>query len=421
MSGYEILGQRMPRHNAVQQAAGKLAFGDDLQRPDMLYAKALFSAEAHARIVSIDISEAELMEGVRAIITAKDVPNNRFGLSHKDQPVLADDKVRYRGDALAVVAAETKEQAELAVKKIKVKYEVLPAVFDPIEAMKQDAPLVHGKSNIAHRVHISDGDVEKGFAESDQVIEEVFKTQKVIHAQIEPHVAMAELDYDDKIIVWSSNSRPFHYATNFARVMQLPMTDFQIKTPGVGGGFGSKNEIVIEPWVALLARKTKRPVKMMFNREEEFLATSVRHPYTMTYKTGLKNDGTIIARKVTIVSDSGAYVGYGEASITKGSIHCMGPYNIPNMEVESYLVYTNSAVGGAMRGFGVPQVCFAYEAHTDSIARKLGIDPVEFRLKNMFYEQGLMPSRQVVKSIPLRETFNRALQLAEGVLNEKTR
>ena len=414
MNTYSVVGQRFPRHNAREQAQGKLVFTDDMVRPNMLHAKALYAAHAHARILRVDVSAAEKMDGVRAVITAKDIPNNRFGMSHIEQPIIADDKVRYLGDAVAVVAAETEEQAERAVRAIAVEYEPLPAVFDPMEALKADAPLVHEKTNVAAELTIVNGDVEVGFKEADLIVEETFSTPKVIHAQIEPHVAMVELDYDDKLIIWTANSRPFLYAKHFAKVMKLSMNDFQIKTPGVGGGFGSKNDIIMEPWLAVLARKTRRPVKMLFTREEEFRSTTVRHPYLMTYKTGVKKDGTITARSVEIVSDSGAYVGYGKATLQKASIHSIGPYNVPHAKVHSRLVYTNTAVGGAMRGFGVPQVCFAYEVHTDNIAVKLGMDPIEFRRKNMFQAQGLMPTRQVIDSRPLAATFERAIELAGG-------
>jgi CO/xanthine dehydrogenase Mo-binding subunit len=414
MSDFSIIGKKMPRHNAIEQSQGKLIYGNDLERPNMLYAKALFSEYSHAKILDVDISAAEKMPGVASVITAKDIPNNIFGISHIDQPILAEDKVRYKGDAIAVVAAESELIAQKAVDAIKVSYEELPAVYDPEEAMKAEAPLVHETGNVAARVKIKNGDIEKGFAEADLIVEEVFKTPKVIHGQIETHITMVEMDYDGKYIIWANGSRPFLYATHYARVMNLKMTDFQIKTPAVGGGFGSKNEIIAEPWLSVMAKKTGRPVKMVFTRTEEFQSTTVRHPYIMTYKTGVKKDGTITARSVNIVSDSGAYVGYGKATLTKASIHCMGPYVVPHMEVDSALVYTNTAVGGAMRGFGVPQVCFAYETHTDSIAKQLGMDPVEFRKKNMFGQSALMPTNQVVKSAPLEQTFDRAIKLSGG-------
>lgn len=406
----KVVGKRLPRHDAVQQVTGKIIYGEDLYRPNMLYAKALYSEYAHAEIKGIDLSEAEKMPGVKAIITSRDVPYNRFGLSHIDEPVLADDKVRFKGDAVAVVAAESLAQANEALSKIKVAYKPLPLVLDPFEGMK-DEVLVHENTNIASHIKIRKGDVEAGFARADMIVEEKYTTQKVEHCPIEPHVAMAELEYDGKLVIWTSTSRPFSYTTHLSEILKLGMNRYNVKTPAIGGSFGAKNEVTLEPWVALLALKTKRPVKMVFTREEEFGVSSVRHPYWMKYKSGLTGDGKITAREIELISDNGPYVGLGFQTLTKAAVHAAGPYAIANIKTDAYLVYTNTAVGGAMRGFGVPQVCFAHESHTDSIAYKLGMDPVEFRLKNIFGDTGEMPTGQTVKSKPLKESILRALEL----------
>lgn len=426
MNDYYAIGIRRPRHDVVQQVTGKVVYGEDLYRPGMLYAKALYSKYAHARILKVDTAAASRVPGVKGVITAADVPNNRMGFSHIDQPVLADDKVRYRGDAIAVVAADTLKAAEEAVKLIKVDYEVLPTVFDPLEAMKDDAPLVHDRSNIVTHIKIRHGDVEEGFNNSDIIVEEEFSTQKVEHSPIEPHVALAELENDGKLVIWTSNSRPFHYAEQLIKILKIPMNRMQIRTPEIGGAFGGKNEITLEPWIALLAMKTKRPVKMVFTREEEFISSTVRHSYIMKYKTGLKKDGKIIARQVLIISNSGAYAALGKSTLTKSTVHCCGPYNIPNVKVDGYLVYTNTLIGSSMRGMGVPQVCFAHEVHSNTIARKLGMDPVEFRVKNMFDDTGILPNGQEVNAKPLRLTLQEALKLQEsssagGVSDEKKR
>ncbi|MEL7567301.1 MAG: molybdopterin cofactor-binding domain-containing protein [Dehalobacterium sp.] len=414
MNSFDVMGKRIPRHDALLQVTGKLIYGDDIYRPNMLYAAATYSEHAHAKILAIDTSLAEKVPGVKGIITAQDVPLNRFGASHKDQPILADDKVRHKGDAVAVVAGETLKAAREGAKKIRVKYEPLEAVFSPREAIQEGAPLVHQNSNIADHIKIRKGDVEKGFQEADFILEEEFSTQKVEQSPIEPHVALAEIENDGKLVIYTSNSRPFSYANQIAKVLNLPMHKFQIKTPAVGGGFGGKNEILLEPWVALLAFKTKRPVKMTFTREEEFTASTVRHPYLMKYKTGFKKDGTLTARQVELISDSGAYVALGKETLTKAAVHGAGPYHIPHVKVDAYLVYTNNIVGGAMRGFGVPQVCFAHECHTDSIAAKLGISPVQIRMINMYGAYGETPTGQTIMANPLRATFQRALELYGG-------
>ena len=422
---YSVLGKRLQRHDAMLQVTGKLQYCDDLIKPDMLYAKALYSEYAHAEIESIDTSLAMKSPGIEAVITAKDIPNNRFGITHKDQPVLADDKVRHLGDAVAVVAAVTPQAAAEALSKIKVKYKPLTNVLDPLQAFKNEGPFVHGNSNLVTHIKIRHGDIEKGFDKAKIVLEETYSTQRVEHCHIETHVAIAEVESDGRLLIWASTGRPFQYASQLAKILRLPMTEFKVKVPAVGGGFGGKNEVTIEPLVALLAKKTGKPVKMVYSREEEFFASTVRHPYHMRYKSGLDEEGLIVAREVEIISDNGAYVGLGGATLKKAVIHAVGPYNIENVKIDGYLVYTNNIAGGAMRGFGVPQVCYAHECHTDSLAQKVGLDPIEFRRRNLFKIHGVMPTGQEINSNPLMATFDRALELAnwqkEGNCNEEKR
>lgn len=407
-----IIGQRLPRHDAALQVTGKLEYGEDLVRPNMLHAKALYAKYPHATIKRIDAGGAWEVPGVEGIITHKDVPVNRFGLSHKDQPVLADDKVRSWGDAIAVVAATTPEAASAALEKIKVEYEPLPVICDPLTAMQDGSTLVHEGTNIAAHLKIRHGDVEQGFAQADVVVEEVFTTQRVEHCHLEPHVALAEVEKDGRIVIWTSTGRPFQYVTQLARILNLSMNQVAVKVPAVGGGFGGKNEVTIEPWVALLAKQTGKPVRMVWSRQEEFFVSTVRHPYRMRYKSGLTKDGRIVAREIEIISDSGAYVGLGKATLTKAAIHAAGPYRIDHVKIDAYLVYTNNIAAGAMRGFGVPQVCFAHECHTDTLAQKVGLDPVDFRKRNLFDERGIMPTGQEINAHALRTTFARALELS---------
>lgn len=410
---YKVIGKSIPRHDSLLQLTGKLIYGVDIKRPGMLYAKALRSKYSHAKLINIDTSEAEKLPGVKGIITAKDVPFNRFGFTHLDQPVLAENKVRYRGDAIAVVAAETEDIAEQAVNLIKVDYEPLPGVFDPIEAMKPDAPKLHGESNVVSHIKIRKGDIEKGWKESDQIIEEEFSTQMVEHAMIEPHAATAEVSNNGDIIVWASVQRPFTIAADLAKILKKPENKIRVIATAIGGGFGGKNEITIEPFVCLLAMKTGHPVKMVYTREEEFQASTVRHPYVIKFKTGVKKDGVLVAREVKIISDCGPYVSWGESTLTKASVHAAGPYRIPNVKIDSYLVYTNNCIGGAMRGFGVPQLGFAYEAHTDTVAHEIGMDPIEFRLKNVIVDGSSLPTGQILDIVTLKETIDKALELLE--------
>jgi len=409
---YNVVGKRFARLDAELQVTGRSQYADDISRPGMLYAKALRSQHPHARILRIDTSAAETLAGVKAVITAKDIPHNLWGLSHQDQPVLAGDKVRCYGDAVAAVAASSWEAAEEAIRRIRVDYEPLPGVFDPIEAMRPDAPKVHGDNNVIVHVPIRHNDIAQGFRESDVIFEEKISTQMVEHAQIEPHAAIAEISPEGELLVTTSNQRPFESAFDIGKVLKVPMHKLRVICPAVGGGFGGKSEITVEPFVALLAVKTGKPVKMVYSREEEFIASTVRHPYLTTYKSGLKKDGTLVARQIEIISDCGAYVSFGEATLIKASVHAAGPYRIKHVSVDGYLVYTNNPVGGAMRGFGVTQLGFAYEVHMDTIAAEMGLDPVEFRLRNLFGEEGTLPTGQVVNGVTVRECVTKAAQLA---------
>lgn len=421
----QVIGQRIPRHDAVLQVTGRAVYGVDMTRPGMLVAKVLRSRHPHARILNLDTSPAERQPGVAAVITARDVPNNRFGFTHLDQPLLAEDRVRYRGDAVAVVAAESLAAAEEALNLIRVEYEPLPGVFDPLEAMKEGAPRVHEEreSNIAAHIKIRHGDIEQGWRESNEIVEETITTQMVEHSHLEPHAAVAEVDPRGVMTVYSSVQRPFLIAADLGKILKMPLNRIRVVVTAVGGGFGGKNEITLEPYVCLLALKTGRPVKLVYSREEEFQATTVRHPYVVKFKSGVQRNGRLVARQVEIISDTGAYVSWGESTLSKASIHAAGPYRIPHVKIDGYLVYTNNNIGGAMRGFGVPQLGFAYECHTDTVAARLGLDPLEFRLKNIIEDGSTLPTGQVLEKVFLKETVHEAVKLAgwplEGAWHEK--
>jgi len=404
------VGQRRSRHDALLQVTGQAMYGVDLRAPDMLWAKAVRSPYPHARIVRIDPARALSIPGVVGVITARDIPYNRYGFTHEDQRVLADDRVRYVGEPVAVVAAETLRLAAEAAQQVIVEYEPLPAVFDPLEAMEPGAPQVHEGGNIAARVHIREGDVERGFSEAEIIVEEEFRTPFVEHCHLEPHAALAIPGPQGTLTIYSSVQRPFLVASDVAKVLRMPQSQVRVIATSVGGGFGGKNEMTLEPWVGLLALRTGRPVKMVFTREEEFQATTVRHPYRMRYRTGVRRDGTLVARSVEIISDCGAYVSWGASTLAKACIHAAGPYVIPHVRIEGYLVYTNNPVGGAMRGFGVPQVGFAYECHTDAVAEAVGMDPVTFRLRNGLRDGCRLPTGQVLERVTLVQTLQRALE-----------
>ena len=403
--------QRAQRPDCRLHGLGQTKYIDDMYLPGMLYAKIKRAGVASAKIISVDTSEAEAMPGVLAVVTGKDVPCNSFGPSLKDQPVLADKRVFHAGDGVAAVAAITEQIAAEAIEKIKVEYEILRPVVDPLESLKLETPGLHAPNpNIYGRKIIKKGDIEKGFAASDHIFEASFRTQMVEHVPLEPHSSLATWDANGRLTLYSTLGRITLGRADVARTLAMPMSRVRIVATIVGGNFGGKNEITTEPVVALLAKKTGRPVKCTFTRPEEFVSSTTRHPLIMDYKTGVTKQGKILARKIRLVLDGGAYCSWSETTLGKACILSAGPYNIDNLVAEAYVVYTNKTMTGAMRGFGAPQVCFAYESHMDDMAKALGIDPLEMRLRNVLEEGSLSPTSQKLHSVVIKESL---LQAAE--------
>jgi CO/xanthine dehydrogenase Mo-binding subunit len=405
------VGQRATRSDGRLHGLGQTRYIDDLVFPGMLYARIKRANVASARIRSIDTSAAQAMPGVMAVLTGREIPVNSFGATMQDQPVLADERVFHAGDGVAAVAAVTEQIATEALEKIKVEYEPLAAVFDPLEALKEDAQKVHPPhSNIYATKMIRKGDIEKGFAASDRIFEGRFRTQMVEHVSLEPHAAIADWDPNGRLTVWSTLGRITLGRADLARTLKLPMSRIHVIATIVGGNFGGKNEITQEPVLALLSRKAGRPVKGVFTRGEEFTSTTTRHPFIMDYKTGVTRDGRILARKVRLVLDGGAYCSFSETTLGKACILASGPYKIDNLFVEAFAVYTNKTMAGAMRGFGAPQTCFAYESHMDDIAAALGLDPLDIRLLNAFDEGSASPTGQVLQSVVVKQSLAKAAE-----------
>jgi CO/xanthine dehydrogenase Mo-binding subunit len=413
------VGQRTARPDGRLHGLGQTKYIDDFYVPGMLYCKIRRAGVASARIVSVDTSEAAAMPGVVAVITGKDIPVNSFGPSLKDQPVLADERVFHAGDGVAAVAAVTEQIAADAIEKIKIEFEELTPVLDPLESLQLETPGVHAPSaNIYGHKLIKKGDVEKGFAESYRVFEGSFRTQMVEHVPLEPHASLAQWDANGRVTIHSTLGRITLGRADIARTLGIPMSRIRIIATVVGGNFGGKNEITTEPVVALLAKKTGRPVKCTFTRPEEFYASTTRHPIIMDYKTGVTKEGRIIARKIRLVLDGGAYCSWSETTLGKACILCAGPYEIENLYAEAFVVYTNKTMTGAMRGFGAPQVCFGYESHMDDIAKALGIDPLEIRLRNALKEGSFSPTSQTLHSVVVRESLVQAAQRFGWNVNE---
>ena len=401
------VGQRASRPDGRMHGLGQTKYIDDMSFPGMIYAKIKRAGIAKARIKKIDLSEAEKMPGVMATLIGSEIPVNSFGPSYQDQPIIADKLIYHAGDPVAAVAATTEQLAADALEKIKIEYEQLEPIFDPIEAMKESAPEVHpGQGNIYSSKIIQKGDVDKGFKDSYKTYENTFSTQMVEHVPMEPHASIAEWDANGRGIIHSSLGRITLGRADIARTLDMPINRIRVVATVVGGNFGGKNEITTEPILALLSRKTGRPVKGIYTREDEFMSSTTRHPFIMDYKTGVSEEGKIISRKVRLVCDGGAYCSWSETTLGKACILSAGPYNIENLYVEAYAVYTNKTMTGAMRGFGAPQVCFAYESHMDDIARDLDIDPLQIRRINAFHEGSASPTGQVLQSVVVKDSLD---------------
>lgn len=411
-----VVGKSVLRVEGRDQVTGRLQFVDDIQFAGMLYTKVKMSPYPNARILSIDASRAEKLPGVEAVLTHKDIPHNRFGGFVQDQPVLADEYVRHVGQAVVAVAAVDEDVAQQAVDLVQVEYEPLPPIFDVHESMRPGAPLIHDGGNVhyyAGRDHreIRLGDVEEGFRQADLLIEKNYTIQMREHCPIEPQVSVAVPDYGGKVNIYSVTQAPFFNQILVAGILKKPLNLVRVISGTVGGGFGAKNDLSCDHITALLALKTQRPVKWLWTREEEFLNSSVDNPYPVAlYKTGVKKDGTITALYVKAIQDAGAFCIFSTVGLDKFGIYGRGPYNIPNYWSDGWLVYTNKPASGALRGFNVSSCGFTYEANMDFVAAQLGLDPVEFRLKNLVKEGDLSATQMPMKSVTARETLMGAIE-----------
>ena len=379
------IGKKIRQVYSQEKVKGELKYPSDIYFENMVWGKVLRSKYPHALIKKIDTSKAEALTGVVKVLTYKDIPGlNAFGTVIQDQPVLCYNKVRYLGDAIALVAAETKEIAEKAIELIEVQYEPLPIVEDPLEAIKETSPKVHDSGNIHLHTVVKKGDIERGFREADLIIENEYRTGRQEHAYLEPENGVAFYDEEeDTITVICGGQYPFRDQIQIARVLAFDPRKIRVINEPMGGGFGGKDEITTQIHLALLAYHTKRPVKMEISREESIVFSWKRHPMILRYKTGVKKDGTLVANEVYIYADTGAYASLGGPIVNLAIEHSCGPYRIPNTHIEGFCIYTNNGVSSAFRGFGVNQVTFAMESQMDEIAYKLHIDPLELRRKNI--------------------------------------
>ncbi|MEW5813789.1 MAG: xanthine dehydrogenase family protein molybdopterin-binding subunit [Spirochaetota bacterium] len=405
---YSVIGKRIIGIDEKDKVLGNVIFADDFTLPGMLHAKVFRAARASARIMRLDVTKARELSGVVCVLTARDVPHNEsvknvvgqtteVGLLEAKHQVLAGERVRYWGEPIALVAAETMDIARAALQKIEVEYEDLPAVFDPFEAMKPEAPKIHGNNNIIASWKLRKGDVEKGFAQADVIVENTYRTPRQEHAHIEPESGVAWVD-DMGVVNVRYAAQVIEHYRDIATVLGLPESRVRVIGTLIGGGFGGKEDVTVEVFLALLAWKTGRPVKLTFTREEMGYGRHKRHPYTLKYKTGATRDGRLVALEAEIVSDAGAYVYLSPWVLIYSTVHSTGPYLIPNVKVDAYSVLTNNVMTSAFRGFGGMQVVVAYEGQMDELASKLGLDPLEFRKKNFLKKGDVTASYQEITS-----------------------
>jgi CO/xanthine dehydrogenase Mo-binding subunit len=420
----KVVGRSMGRVEGPDKVGGKTVYTADVQLPEMLWGQCLRSPHAHARIARINTDKAKQVKGVATILTGADLPSHRVGLSLQDTPLLALGKVRFVGEKVAAVAAEDRSAAEEALSLIEIDYEELPAVFDPEKAMETGSPLVHEElssykgfkaaaempPNVFAFQNWTAGDVAGGFKEADLVLEHTFKTGRAHQGYIEPHSVVVAVDSDQQIHIWASCKAPFRVKSHLSRQLEIPKEQIRVHVVAVGGDFGGKGALMDIPICYQLAKATWRPVKMVMTYAEELQAGDPRHSSLIRIKSGVRKDGTLVAREAEVIFNSGAYASFkpGDPPNLGGATHTTGVYRIPNYFIRSYGVYTNTVPCGYYRAPGQPQAVFATESHMDLIAKALKMDPLKLRLKNLVQDGEKLPGGRMMDKVRVRETLEAA-------------
>ncbi|MBV6394833.1 MAG: putative xanthine dehydrogenase subunit D [Anaerolineales bacterium] len=417
------IGKSLPRIDARDKVTGQALYSGDLAAPGLLHMQILFAGRPHARIARIDAQAAESAPDVVAVFTSKDVPVNERGLQIQDQPVLcgpgptppqgvATDIVRFEGDQVAAIVARSEAAAAAALKLIQVEYEDLPGVFDPVDGMQPAAAQLHperGDSNVCVHYKIRKGDVEDGFAGADVIIEGEYKTPYQEHAYLQPEAGMAYIDEEGRVTVVAGGQWPHTDVREIAHCLGLPQEQVRVIYPAIGGAFGGREDMSVQIVLALAAWKLKRPVRIIWSRRESIIGHGKRHPSTLKAKWGATKDGMLVAAEVEMIADGGAYMYTSNKVLGNSAITCTGPYFIPNVKADIYGVYTNNVPTAAFRGFGAPQALFMAESQMNKLAEKLGMDPVELRLKNALKEGDLL---NVGTPVPLPVTSSKVMKEA---------
>jgi carbon-monoxide dehydrogenase large subunit len=417
---FRVVGKPLPRLDGVDSVTGRAIYTVDVALPGLLHARLFRSSLPHAKIRRLDVRRARALTGVAAVLIADDAPAKRFGFGIQDEELFARGKARYVGDVIAAVAAVDEETADQAIDLIDCDYESLSAALTVDEALGENAPLVHEElrsyrlntalardwhpvygTNIAHQTSFSKGDIDRGFAEADEIFDDTFRSQQVQHCSLEPHAVVAEWS-GDRLTLWTSTQKVFLVRSGLADLFDLPEDKIRVIGSKVGAGFGGKNAMRLEPYAAALALKTGKPVRLVNNRAEEFFAAAGSVPAIVRIRTGVKKNGTITARAMEFTWDTGAYA-EGLAGSNRALKDGVGPYKIPNIRVSSTLVYTNKLRGCPFRGLGIPEAVWAGESQMDMISQKLGMDPVELRLKNCLETGDETPAGDRANHIALRD------------------
>jgi CO/xanthine dehydrogenase Mo-binding subunit len=423
---YQIIGRPIPRTDNTGKVTGEARYTSDVLLPGTLWAKTLRSPHSHARILRLDVSRAEKAPGVKAVITGNDARGILYGRRYRDISVLAQERVRFLGERVAALAAETLEQAEQALDLIEIEYEELPAIFDPVAAAKPGAPIIHadlhtykglphpieGPTNVFVREVFTRGDVSVGFAQADLIIENTFTVGRVHQAFLEPHCCLVWIDEQGRVQMWSPNKVPHGLKESMCNAFGIEKEKIRVNPVAIGGDFGGKGAPIDEPICYLLALRTGRPVKMVMEYREELTASAPRHAAVIQFKTGVKRDGLIVAHEMDAYLDAGAYGGFRPGAVVGGISHAMGCYRAQHARIVTSRVYTNNLPGGQMRAPGEPQAFFAGESHIDCVARKLGMDPIEFRRKNLIEDGEETLTGGSYEEIRAKEILNAAASAA---------
>jgi len=386
------------RIDAIEKVTGKALYAADFNIEGMCHAVLVRSSRPHARIKSINIKEALEIEGIVKILTHKDIPGKPFyGVIKKDQPLLAVDRVRYIGEPILIIVAKSEKQAREAAKLVKIEYEDIEVIANPHQSM-ESLTLIHENGNLLSHKKVIKGDTEKGFEQSDVIVERNYRTTWLDHAFLETEAGFGYIDKKGRIIITSSTQNVHYKRKEISRILNISEDEIRIVQATTGGGFGGKLDMTVEGYIALAVYHTKMPVLMRYSREESFISNTKRHPLYINYKTGATKDGKIKAIKVDIIGDTGPYISYGETVCLRAALHATGPYEIPNVRVDSRMFYTNNPVCGAMRGFGVPQIAFAHESQMDLIAEELKLDPLKIRFLNGLKKGSLTATSQLLEA-----------------------